>query len=169
MKKRNFTDVGYLSIDNGKIDVTDPCYDRDVWCRVNDVEVVPGKYVCQIEKQNDGIFGRGVSAIRIALCNSDFSKSNPERLEWFDSIGVDAGLAGFFVSPKKDYTDSEWSDLCHWMYDNAKASEWNSDKDNDFYITDAGFFSSSGYGDGEYDVYVEKSEGKIVAVEIRFI
>lgn len=128
MKKRNFTDVGYLSIDNGKIDVTDPCYDRDVWCRVNDVEVVPGKYVCQIEKQNDGIFGRGVSAIRIALCNSDFSKSNPERLEWFDSIGVDAGLAGFFVSPKKDYTDSEWSDLCGWMYDNAKASEWKKDQ-----------------------------------------
>lgn len=56
MKKRNFTDVGYLSIDNGKIDITDPCYDRDVWCRVNDVEVVPGKYVCQIEKQNDGIY-----------------------------------------------------------------------------------------------------------------
>lgn len=55
------------------------------------------------------------------------------------------------------------------MYDNAKASEWNSDKDNDFYITDAGFFSSSGDGDGEYDVYVEKSEGKIVAVEIHFI
>ena len=110
-----------------------------------------------------------MSAIRIALCNSDFSKSNPERLEWFDSIGVDAGLAGFFVSPKKDYTDSEWSDLCDWMYDKAKASEWNSDKDNDFYITDAGFFSSSGDGDGEYDVYVEKSEGKIVAVEIHFI
>lgn len=168
MEKRNFTDVGYLSIDNGKIDITDPCYDRDVWCRVNDVEVVPGKYVCQIEKQNDGIIGRRVSAIRIALCNSDFSKSNPERLEWFGSIGVDAGLAGFFVSPKKDYTDSEWSDLCGWMYDDAKASEWNNDKDNDFYITDAGFFSSSGDGDGEYDVYVEKSEEKIVAVEIHF-
>lgn len=29
MEKRNFTDVGYLSIDNGKIDITDPCYDRD--------------------------------------------------------------------------------------------------------------------------------------------
>ncbi len=28
---------------------------------------------------------------------------------------------------------------------------------------------NSGDGDGEYDVYVEKSEGKIVAVEIHFI
>ena len=27
--------VGNLDIPNGKVDITDPCYDRDVWCRIN--------------------------------------------------------------------------------------------------------------------------------------
>ena len=36
--------VDTMRIDN-KIDVTDPSYDRDTWCRLNDVEMVPGE--CQ--------------------------------------------------------------------------------------------------------------------------
>lgn len=34
---------------------------------------------------------------------------------------------------------------------------------------DIGFFSSSGYGDGGYDVYAYKCNGQITALEIRFI
>lgn len=32
-----------------------------------------------------------------------------------------------------------------------------------------GFYSASGYGDGEYDVYAFKANGEIVSLEIRFL
>ena len=38
--------VGEMDIPGGLVDVTDPCYTRDVWCRMNDVRVRPGKYNC---------------------------------------------------------------------------------------------------------------------------
>ena len=37
------------------IDVTDPCYDDDVWCRLNDVKIVPGTYRCVIWEDNESV------------------------------------------------------------------------------------------------------------------
>lgn len=28
------------------VDITDPCYKRDVWCRMNDVPIREGLYTC---------------------------------------------------------------------------------------------------------------------------
>ena len=41
----------------------------------------------------------------------------------------------------------------------AKYDEW---------ITEDGFYSSSGYGDGVYGVFAYKQNGEITALEIRF-
>ena len=38
----------------------------------------------------------------------------------------------------------------------------------DAWLTEDGFFSSSGYGDGSYGVYAKQKDGKAVALEIRF-
>lgn len=72
------------------------------------------------------------------------------------SIGVDAGLAGFFMN-KPDYTDDEWSDFCDYI------------RNGDAWIKNEGFFSSSGNGDGCYPVYAYKQNGEITALEIRFV
>ncbi len=165
MKERNYRNVGTLEIKNGVIDITDPCYDRDMWCRMNNVKVAPGKYICQVEAI-DNIYGHRIKAIRIYL--DGYCPINKE-MKKIGSIGVDAGLAGFFISPKKDYNDAEWQALCEWMWDKDKSSEWNKDEDNNYFITKEGFFSHSGYGDGVYDVRVAKVNDEIVAVEILFI
>lgn len=72
------------------------------------------------------------------------------------SIGVDAGLAGFFHS-KPDYDYEAWNAFCDRI------------RHGDAWITEDGFYSSSGYGDGGYGVYAQEQNGEIVALEIRFI
>lgn len=54
-------------------------------------------------------------------------------------------------------SDDEWSRFCDSI---AKGSVW---------LTEEGFYSFSGYGDGCYGVYAQKSDNEIVALEIRFI
>ena len=36
----------------GLIDITDPCYDKDVWCRMN-ATVKAGTYECRVWKQTE--------------------------------------------------------------------------------------------------------------------
>ena len=72
------------------------------------------------------------------------------------SIGVDAGLAGFFHN-KPDYSDEAWSKFCDRI------------RHGDAWLTEDGFYSSSGYGDGCYGVYAYKQDGEITALEVRFL
>ena len=32
------------------VDITDPGYDKDTWCRMNDIKIVEGDYTCIIWK-----------------------------------------------------------------------------------------------------------------------
>lgn len=142
-----------------KIEITDPCYDHSVWCRMNDVEIVPGTYDCVVDIADEGVWGHRVAHIMIfhesigdAIWDEVISEMSP-----IGDIGVDAGLAGFFEN-KPDYTDEEWHDFCNAI---EKGQCW---------IFDEGFFSSSGYGDGGYTVWAAYDRnGTINALEIEFI
>lgn len=150
---RKFEKVGVLNLEGGKIDITDPCYDSDVWCRINNVGVKPGKYNCYVKKDDSYRYPM-IKEIRI-VCQGSSKFANNWKI--LGSIGVDAGLAGFFVSPKKDYSDEEWKEFC------------DSLQDDDYFVREYGFFSDSGFGDGEYDVEVAKDNyDNIVAVRIVF-
>lgn len=133
-----------------KIDITDPCYNHDVWCRINDYEIPAGEYECYIkeksDKETDG-WGKRVAKIGIRRKKAD----NYTKI---GDIGVDAGLAGFFVD-KPDYTDEQWNEFVY-----RKGDAW---------IVNDGFYSSSGYGDGVYDVYAGYKDGEVVEVFIDFI
>lgn len=138
------------------IDITDPCYDRDVWCRMNQVEIVPGEYECYVEifdnEQTEG-WGNRVAVIGIRLAGT---KANVLADVGF--IGVDSGLAGFFDN-KPDYSDDQWAALCNQLNDYPS-----------IHLYDDGFFASSGYGDGEYPVYTNAVRGtRATCVEICFI
>lgn len=138
------------------VDITDPCYDKDVWCRKNDVKIADGEYLCitWIYRKRGKHPDRRVSIIGIYL-NGDIP--GQDDMEIIGEIGVDTGLAGFFHN-KPDYTDTEWSEFC------------NKIQEGDEWLTEEGFWSSSGYGDGCYSVYASKNEqGVINALEIRFI
>lgn len=144
------------------IDITDPCYDRDVWCRMNKVKIKEGEYHCAIwptyEWYTDILTGkrrRYSTVARIGIYLGEVPAQTD--LVEIGFVGVDAGLAGFF-NDKPDYDDSAWTDVC------------NSISGKDYLVSEDGFFSRSGYGDGEYPVYAEKDEnGEIVSLEIAFI
>ena len=142
----------------GFIDITDPCYDKDVWCRMNAI-VKAGTYECKVWERTEEYKSNGknykyqtVGIIGIYL---DGITPPQKQMEEIGSIGVDAGMAGFFMN-KPDYTDEQWSELCDFTH---KGNAW---------IKDEGFFSSSGFGDGEYSDYAYKQNNEIIALEIRF-
>lgn len=148
--------VGMMDF-HGNVDITDPCYDRSTWCRMNDVRIAEGKYGCFIHKNENSKDPWDANRIRTIGIYLNGNFSTRMVFEQIGNIGVDAGLAGFFHH-KPDYSDEEWSRLCEKI------------EGADTFLEDGSFFSSSGYGDGEYPVYASKNtDGEIVALEIRFL
>lgn len=144
-----------------KIDITDPCYDKNTWCRKNNVEIKQGEYTCAVWMATEPLTWDGetydntlVAVIGIYL-NGEIPAEND--MEKIGTIGVDAGLAGFFEN-KPDYTDDKWDNICQTA---REGKAW---------IIEEGFFSQSGYGDGTYSVFAHKNENidAYTAVEIRF-
>lgn len=144
----------------GAVDVTDPCYSRNVWCRMNNISIKKGLYTCiaWYHTEKFSVNEQSYTEKHVGILGIYLNGISPPQksMEEIGSIGVDAGLAGFFHN-KPDYSDDEWSRFCDSI---AKGSVW---------LTEEGFYSFSGYGDGCYGVYAQKSDNEIVALEIRFI
>ena len=93
--------IGKLSF-GPTVDITDPCYDRDVWCRMNKVSIKQGSYTCVVWSED----GR-VGIIGIYL---DGKIPKQSAMKTIGEIGVDAGLAGFFFD-KPDYDNAAWNNF----------------------------------------------------------
>jgi hypothetical protein len=123
-------------------------------------EVKSGEYDCRIWRHaTKGVYnGREYKDVRVGKIGIYHNGivPNVKLMHPIGIIGVDAGLAGFFMN-KPDYNDEEWDAFCESIHD------------GDAWIKDEGFFSSSGYGDGGYPVYAYKVDNEIVALEIRFL
>lgn len=153
------------------VDITDPCYDNDVWCRVT-VPCKAGEYICYFEKKEDEIFEDCERIAKCAIIHSDYNDGltqNPIDLHFVKNdnldvksyeIGVDAGLAGFFNN-KPDFDDDEWSEFCDKIC-NFKAAIFEKDERS-------GFFTESGYGDGGYKVTCLFEGDRFVAGVIDFV
>jgi hypothetical protein len=154
-KGENMIEFGEFENKSGTMDITDPCYDQDIWCRRTLKNVLPGIYKCFYHKQKAGDWGERIWSCRVIHKDClDIITKNPT---FGGRVGVDAGLCGFFDN-KPDYNDTEWHELC------GKIENTN------YYVLPYGCFTSSGIGDGEYDYYLWKNEeGKVVAAELRFL
>lgn len=143
----------------GLVDITDPCYDKDVWCRIN-ATVKSGTYDCRVWAQTEKCEYGGIKSeyqiIGIIGIYLDGKIPRQKEMEKIGFIGVDAGLAGFFMN-KPDYTDEQWRKFCESI---RGRSAW---------IKEEGFFSNTGYSDGSYNVYAYKQNNEITALEIRFV
>lgn len=135
---------GTVVFESTKLDVTDPGYDKNVWCRMT-VDIIPGEYIYKAYIRKIGDSGRRVTQLSIINVSV---KSRARLGKCVGEIGVDAGLAGFFEN-KPDYDFDEWRKICEMLDDNSFVYE--AKKENDFHCN--GVFSSSGLGDGEYPVY----------------
>lgn len=145
---------------HGSVDITDPCYNRDVWCCMNDVKIKEGNYTCMVWYQTDkGEYdGKPYSYKVVGIIGIYLDGVVPAQraMKEIGSIGVDAGLAGFFHH-KPDYDDAAWAEFCDRV------------SHGDAWMIENGFYSSSGYGDGGYGVFAYQQDGEIRALEIRFL
>lgn len=148
----------FLHISQNTIDITDPCYDSDTWCRMNNMPIEKGEYQALI-RTND--FGRILS---ITLIPEDMHEDDANIQEVDKGyIGVDAGLAGFFEN-KPDYPDDEWYEVCS----HIKGQDFGlAETDSPFKCN--GVWCSSGWGDGEYPVTQLRYKATVIGYRIDFM
>ncbi len=171
--ERNF--VGQIKL--GKtVDITDPGYDKDVWCRMNNVKIKPGIYNCYSYIGESKGWGKRVWINQIVIDDDEDSAATEEKIRigrsWrtIGIIGVDAGLAGFF-DDKPDFGYDKWDEFCEWMWDKNNCHNLEDVKESYIRSFDDrdGFWTESGAGDGCYSVHaIRNNKRQIVALEIRF-
>lgn len=149
--------VGEIRLD-GKVDITDPCYDKGTWCRMT-TECEPGYYTGYAYISDEGEWGKRIA--ELSIYKNDV-KVEPDDMEFIDTIGVDAGLAGFFRD-KPDYGEG-WMDFL--VESGVFKNKEKYDYDKNTYAIDYGIFSESGYGDGCYAVYANETRSAFTIVFI---
>ena len=158
-----------FAVVSGRITISDPCYE-EISERLNcEIKAKKGTWKAEVD-YNDEYRCKNL----IASC-LDFNKLDVKRMKNF-GIGVDSGQAGVFDS--QHYRDDKVVENCQRIHGEIICEDepWYSiccdrtlSKDNAGSIP-YGVVSSSGYGDGCYDVmiyYNEKEEA--IKVEIEFI
>lgn len=174
--------VGNVDFADGIADITDPCYESDVWCAVFGKKIKAGEYAAYITvidyphmvqtedaldaMQLNVLIGEKVKLsdkriMSVKIVHKDFVNAGKRWQMIATSIGVDAGLCGFYNHKPDFKSDDLWGRFC----DSLEHFE-------DTYcvcdIKPYGITVSSGFGDGVYRLYAQKAKGEIVALELRF-
>ena len=145
--------IGKIKINNeDTVDITDPCYSKDTWCRINGVKLLEGEYLC---KKCYSEFNGDELPTSIELINANYtSEFNWETL---GGIEIDAGLVGFFVN-KPDFSDDEWREFVGSLWKEKYQFCWV-DEDKKWFWRDR--------GDGYCVVQYAKDEnGNIIGLKI---
>ena len=159
--------LGKITIPADKILVTDPCY------RLNNgnpsslqlaVDHDPSRQIyCFYELSDEGIWGRRIRSISAVYSMDNKVTRGRESL---GLVGVDSGQMGFFDFDR--YTEIHDDEMDE--YDDKDLSPYDSKCSSNFYVECCkktlesadyvgitqrinGFVSSSGFGDGMYEVY----------------
>ena len=157
--------------------VSDPCYTIPTWCQAIVDNVLPGHYRVHVVKSDEGDWGNRCShliAIHEDHCNQD-SKFKWERYP--AQIGVDSGQAGIFSrhSYRKDdhpFETQGYDFGANW--DSKEGDKWYRQMCGRTLGTsqwghyDEGVVSSSGIGDGSYDLLVATKKNKVIGFVINF-
>jgi len=182
--------VGKINLKSGTVIVTDPCYNKGIWCSGSLDNVKKGEWNCFLKKSDES--GWGIRNAEIKIIHNDIKSDNVvdndikvERSEKLKSIegseekyifweltdidvGVDSGQAGIFdnsIYPNSKDERGKYGDTTKFY---GKCCQ-KTGGGNSCGIIDGGFVSSSGYGDGSYTCYVAKKDDEIVAIKIEFI
>lgn len=159
-------EIGKLDLKD-RIVISDPCYcDFDnPW--IKQLKIVPGEYNCFIE-YNTKNEERVASMLLINKNTND--KNIDEKIA---EVGVDSGTMAIFTldkytelsKMKKEYEEEFYK----YSYDLTKRTFFKFNE----YMADIFqniFISSSGYGDGIYNVLIKRNKiGHIIAIKIDFI
>lgn len=168
--------------------VSDPCYQIPTWCQAQVDGVLPGTYSTSTKRTSTDGWGNRISYL---VCIHDDYCGQAGDLKWKRynaEIGVDSGQAGIFS--KDSYRNDSivdsiglgdgdvsffgqlpWSEMGH---NKETGEQWYQAMcsrtlgTNQWGTYDEGVVTSSGLGDGSYDLYVAKVNKKIVGFIIDF-
>ncbi len=169
-----------------KVVVSDPCYTIPTWCHAIVEDVLPGKYIGTVQMYDGGDWGNRVEKLR-AVHENHSMVSHKIKWELFPvEIGVDSGQAGIFDFDHyrndehsesydlplifgNDWCENEGDKWYQRMCSLTLGKKNDGISDDHYGSSPDGIVSSSGYGDGSYDLYVGKINNQIVGFEIVFI
>ena len=157
--------------------VSDPCYSIPTFGQETYSNVLPGEYRVFCKKHDTGDWGNRVSMLMVIHTDH---VSDELRWKQNGSIGVDSGQAGIFNVKQfrqdndevplgdgdisffgetfiREEGDRWYTKICSHTLGNKR---WGSYKD--------GTVSSSGFGDGGYDVFTATVNDKIVGICIDY-
>jgi hypothetical protein len=154
---------------SGKMRLTDPCYDLSVK-RAATVDVLPGDWFAAVSKDEKGF----VSCVKVL--SSSYPIGGKGLIEDSFSVAVDSGQFGFFdlgYFPEGGENDPDFD----WMNESGfyrKICNANDEEKVGVACmavdgTVFGVVTSSGDGDGSYDVKGWKVDGEYVAFEVEFV
>lgn len=161
--------------------VSDPCYTIPTWCQAVIDNVKPGVYYSGVRKHDAGDWGNRCAMV-FAIHEDYYDKPHLLMGSWElhpADIGVDSGQCGIFS--RETYRDDSYK-FDFEPYDFGPQFP-SSDEEGDLWYRhmckhtlseqhwgtyDNGIVSSSGFGDGSYQLFVVKKHNKIVAFAIDF-
>lgn len=163
--------------------VSDPCYTIPTWCQIIVDNVLPGYYEPHVKKSDLGDWGNRIGAL-LAIHEDYIGKEDELNLTWVDhagEVGVDSGQAGIFS--RESYRNDKYTDRRRKIYmglgdgDISFFRRFRNKEEGQKWYThissrtlgvshwgmyDEGVVSSSGVGDGGYDLYVLTTEDDVV-------
>lgn len=177
-----------FNVTSGKMVCSDPCYTLDppTWCQGVIENVKNGKWEAGIATSDEGSWGERVS--HLWVYNLEAAIKDPtivRRIEMYGgtklpfSGGVDSGQFGFFDfahyrndESAKDLAKHNFGD----GFDQESGDQWYRAcceltlGDDSFGVLPFGAVSSTGYGDGSYEVRgIKDDEGLYVAFCVEYI
>lgn len=160
--------------------VSDPCYSIPTWCQKIVKNVLPGEYSVFCKKYDSEGWGN-----RVSMLMAVHTDHEDNILKWKlegprGIIGVDSGQAGIFdittyrVNPENVEMGDGDTSFFGVIPDDKEEEQWYTricshtlgDKHWGHYKN--GVVSSSGFGDGGYDLFVARVNRKVVAFAIDF-
>jgi hypothetical protein len=169
--KKTTQELGMFELGDKAV-ITDPCYNRpeDINRSNAVVDVEPGLWEAEIVISDEGTWGNRVAELKVL-----HAQYGPKPWEFLATCGVDSGQLGVFDYAKypigvngygSDYYDPEnwYHKACKETYDEKNM------KKKAGIIESMGVNSSSGFGDGQYEVLVARNgEDKVVGIKVVFI
>jgi hypothetical protein len=176
--------IKQFEVTSGKLVCSDPCYSIPTWCQGIVENVKNGVWGAEINLSDQQDWGMRVASLYIVNEHANATMKDIET-KIFDEeplsfdAGVDSGQFGFFDfahyrndESAKDLKKFEFGD----NYDTQSGDTWYracSDLtlgDEQWGVLPNGVVSSSGFGDGSYDVFGYKDAyGEYVAFAVVFI
>jgi hypothetical protein len=168
--------LGSFNVNSGKVVVSDPCYDRGTWCQAVLENVKNGEWIADVKQSDEGSWG--IRNAELIAYHSGYGM--PKDYQWTKTshdIGVDSGQAGIYDDNfyRNDSLIGEIKNSLHFNLDEDGERFYSLNCDltcrteNNGGVMEQGVVSTSGYGDGGYDLFIVEQDGQVVAMKVVFI